>query len=261
MIDHWSTHKSSRQRNTVQYIVVHSTETPSGGTPEGTLAYLVRNDRGVSCHELVLPGPQVYRMAPDSWAAHHVGFATLPDGASGMLANRKTWGIEGYQVVGSVVAPEIHAVLVERVVAACKRFGLPSARVLGHREVDTQGKRDPRGIGMDEFRREVAIALGEVSAPRREVDEQLRALMLQWGEKLQTIRLNPNAALQKRILRDGLVPASPEFRLGVGGVIYAAQRAERVGDGLVRVYFTPEGAWDVEKILFVEEGPNETTTA
>jgi hypothetical protein len=45
------------------------------------------------------------------------------------------------------------------------------------------------------------------------------------------------AALQKAIFRDGFVPNSPEFQINFGGSRYVGQRAERLSDGLVRVYY------------------------
>ena len=51
------------------------------------------------------------------------------------------------------------------------------------------------------------------------------------------MQFNPNAALQKRIFADGLVPNSPEFRVTLSGVEFGGQRAESLASGLVRVYF------------------------
>lgn len=55
----------------------------------------------------------------------------------------------------------------------------------------------------------------------------------------QRIQLNPAAALQRRILGDGFVPTSAEFRLAIAGSEWAAQRAEHLGTGEVRVYHAP----------------------
>lgn len=67
--------------------------------------------------------------------------------------------------------------------------------------------------------------------------------LLNEAERRQVIEFNPGAALQKRIFSDGFVPNSGEFRLGVGGVEYAAQRAEHLGSGRVRVYYVRVGDW------------------
>ena len=67
--------------------------------------------------------------------------------------------------------------------------------------------------------------------------QQVGPAMLAEAERQQNMQFNPNAALQKRIFADGLVPNSPEFRATVGGVEVGAQRAESLGSNLVRVYF------------------------
>ena len=71
----------------------------------------------------------------------------------------------------------------------------------------------------------------------------LNAALLGEGEKKQVIQFNPDAALQKRIFADGFVPNSPEFGINVGGANYAAQRAENLGNGQVRVYNVVVGDW------------------
>ena len=67
--------------------------------------------------------------------------------------------------------------------------------------------------------------------------------LLAEGEKHQVIQFNPGAALQKRIFADGFVPNSAEFSLTFEGADYAAQRAENLGSGVVRVYFVRVGDW------------------
>ena len=59
------------------------------------------------------------------------------------------------------------------------------------------------------------------------------------GERAQVIQFNPAASLQQRIFRDGFVPNSSEFRWATNGAEHAAQRAEHLATGEVRVYFAP----------------------
>ncbi|MFN8475939.1 MAG: hypothetical protein U0822_27435 [Anaerolineae bacterium] len=66
---------------------------------------------------------------------------------------------------------------------------------------------------------------------------QVGPVLLAEAERRQNMQFNPNAALQKRIFADGLVPNSPEFRVSLGGVDFGGQRAESLASGLVRVYF------------------------
>jgi len=240
VIDRPSVHWSDRQGQVVRYIIVHSTESPVGAPAENTLNYLVGpNDRGVSAHELVLPGDRVYRLVPDERAAHHCESATVtfPDGTPANLANEITWGIEAYQVVGRPVGVDVLATTTQRVVAACRRLRLDASQVLGHREIDPTRRSDPVGVDMDQFR----------AAVTREL---LKDALLAEAEARQVIQFNPNAALQQRIFADGFVPNSPEFDVQVSGVTYRAQRAEHLGTGKVRVYYARVGDWG--NVRFVE---------
>ncbi len=143
-----------------------------------------------------------------------------------------TWGIEAYQVAGRPVSEEVLAVTVEWVVAACKRLGLDSSRVLGYREIDLDRRDDPVGVDMDDFRAEVAKAL------------------LAEAEAHQVLQFNPNAALQSPIFADGFVSNSPEFDVQIGGLMYHAQRAEHLGTGRVHAYYARVGDW--ANVRFVE---------
>ena len=81
---------------------------------------------------------------------------------------------------------------------------------------------------------------------------QLGDLLLAEAERQQVIQFNPNAALQKQIFAAGFVPNSPEFRLTQTGTTWAAQRAEHLGTGEVRVYHAAVGNWG--NVRFVTRG-------
>ncbi len=91
-----------------------------------------------------------------------------------------------------------------------------------------------------------------LAAPHAQAEENLTARLLQEGEARQVIQFNPNAALQRRIFADRYVPNSPEFRLTLEGVTFAAQRAEDLSTGAVRVYFAKVG--DYSNVAFVQRG-------
>lgn len=76
--------------------------------------------------------------------------------------------------------------------------------------------------------------------------DDFAARLLAEAERQQVIQFNPQAALQKRIFADGLVPNSAEFPFENN----IAQRAERLSDGTVRAYYVPVGEWD--KVDFVQ---------
>lgn len=65
------------------------------------------------------------------------------------------------------------------------------------------------------------------------------AQLLAEGEAHQLLQFNREAALQKRIFADGLVPNSAEFTVTMDNVAYVAQRAEHLLTGKVRVYYAP----------------------
>jgi hypothetical protein len=67
-----------------------------------------------------------------------------------------------------------------------------------------------------------------------------------WDEAAdeQVIQFNPAAALQKAIFADGFVPNSPEFERTWQGATIVVQRAERLSDGVVRVYYVRRDNWD-----------------
>lgn len=187
--DHWS----PRAGQTIQFYIVHGTDGPVGTTLNSAAQYLKHNDRGVSAHELV-GGATVYRMVDDAKAAHHCYFSKLPNGATGKLANQRTWGIEGLQIHGIPMDAVTRRTLLIRVAEAMKRnghgVGDVYTRVLGHRDIDQQGKTCPGpAFDMDQFRFDLVEymapslpallhkdALDEVEASRWHSEEAVREI-------------------------------------------------------------------------------------
>ena len=62
--------------------------------------------------------------------------------------------------------------------------------------------------------------------------------------ELQTISLNPKAALQAAIFSDDFVPVESEFWHTIDDIQYAAQAAEHLETGARRVYYTTVPEWD-----------------
>lgn len=71
----------------------------------------------------------------------------------------------------------------------------------------------------------------------------LETILLSYAERFQVIQFNPDAALQKVIFADGFVPNSGEFAFSQAGTTYIGQRAEKLENGEVRIYFVAEGDW------------------
>lgn len=69
------------------------------------------------------------------------------------------------------------------------------------------------------------------------------AALVTLGQMHLALHLNKDAALQKRIVADGLVPTSEEFEATVNGNALIGQRAESLKTGEVRVYYCPKGYW------------------
>lgn len=243
MIDLWSDHHSSRAGQAVKYVVLHSTASPAGSTLANTAQYLKQNERGVSIHELVGDNT-VYRMVADNRAAHHCESETarLPGGEPGYLNNELTWGIEGFQIGTTPVTAAVARLMLDRVVLACRRLGVPSARVISHQEIDPTRRTDPLGINMTQFRAAVAEALGETAPPD---NTALKRALLEEAERKIALRFNPSAALQRAIFAgdmDQFTPNSPEFTVTHEGKNYVAQRSEN-GRGAVRVFYAQVGDW------------------
>ena len=161
-IDHPSKHFASRWGHKALYIIVHSTASPTGD-PWNTLSYLASNNRGVSIHELVLPG-YVYRMVTDERAAQHCysESAKFPAGEFSAVANCITWGIEGYQEATKSLDVNVVNLMAQRVALACQRFGLGMVDVLGHCEIDPDRRSDPVGVNMEDFRHRVQRVLWDL---------------------------------------------------------------------------------------------------
>ncbi len=98
----------------------------------------------------------------------------------------------------------------------------------------------------------LALALLGSAAVTHAQGAGLHEQLLAEGGKHQVIQFNPEAALQKRVFADGFVPNSAEFSLRFEGVDYAAQRAEQLSSGRVRVYYVAAGDWG--NVRFVERG-------
>lgn len=81
------------------------------------------------------------------------------------------------------------------------------------------------------------------------VFNSLPEALLWGGEQAQVMEFNPQAALQKVIFADGYVPNSEEFSVTFQGFDFVAQRAERLDNGAVRVYYVEPSNWSNVKFV------------
>lgn len=112
--------------------------------------------------------------------------------------------------------------------------GLPSDKVTGLRM---------------EGNRHISFNLTFKRVQKSEVQASFYQYTISKGEENLVMPLNPNAALQKRILKDDFVPNSPEFSYVYDNIEYVGQRAENLETGEVRVYYAQKGEWD--KVSYV----------
>lgn len=123
-------------------IVLHAT------AGRDSRVWLQSNPRGVSVHRLIAKNGTIYKMADDLAICRHVGFSAWHDvGIGGALPNlnRYALGIE-IENLNNGADPYMagqYEMAARQCVEWLGRFGpLP---IVGHGEIDTQGKRDPRG--------------------------------------------------------------------------------------------------------------------
>lgn len=137
---------SSRHGLPVRAIVLHHT----AGT--NSLSWLLGNANGTSIHYLVRKDGLCYHMVPDEYAAHHVGFSRMT--RNGVVYSRKgpytcndiTLGIEiENRGDGKDPYPEAQLKSVAYLIDMWRtKYG--DLEILCHRDIDTQGKTDPRGL-------------------------------------------------------------------------------------------------------------------
>jgi murein DD-endopeptidase MepM/ murein hydrolase activator NlpD len=99
-------------------------------------------------------------------------------------------------------------------------------------------RRKRRGAAPVEFG---TLGIGEAPIPAAPPAPKptLAELLVAAADARQLIHFNNQAALQKRMFEDGLVPNSDEFDLPLRNLTYKAQRAEHLLTGEVRVYYAP----------------------
>lgn len=129
----------------------------------------------------------------------------------------------------------------QKLFATLSTFSGKALKVIGHRDVPGDQTACPGA--------HLYAALFAPSAPPTAGPSA--AALLAAGDKYQVLRLNPSAALQQRIYRDGFAITSDEFLLLLGGVSYVCQRAEELHSGTVRIYFAVVGDW--ANVKFVEK--------
>lgn len=95
--------------------------------------------------------------------ANHAG----PGGFAHLSGNNNVWGIEAENNgIGEKWGPEILRSYVALCAALARHTGFGADLVIAHREWSTEGKPDPTGIDMDDFRRKVGEALANIKTTK-----------------------------------------------------------------------------------------------
>lgn len=147
-----SVHSSSRAGASILAIVIHAT----AGTD--SRSWLVDNVRGVSTHFLIQKDGIIYRMVPDDRAAHHVGYSAIPIGDRTYTRNtfpgpnQISLGVELENLNDGVdTYPDAQMLALGFVLNEWQRL-YPKAEMFFHRDIDTQGKTDPRRLSWPDIR-------------------------------------------------------------------------------------------------------------
>lgn len=143
---HISKHSSSRNGAAVQAIVIHAT----AGT--NSLGWLIENPQQVSAHYLIRKDGHIYQLVHLDRAAHHCGFSKINiggkiyDKTTSPNPNQITVGIELENLNnGKDPYPAVQIAALRELLDYLRSL-YPKAVLLFHRDIDTQGKTDPRGL-------------------------------------------------------------------------------------------------------------------
>lgn len=143
---HISKHSSSRNGASVLAIVVHAT----AGT--NSLGWLIENPQQVSAHYLIRKDGHIYQLVHPDRAAHHCGFSRINvggkiyDKTTSPNPNQITVGIELENLNNGKDPYPVAQIAALRELLDFLRACYPKALLFFHRDIDTQGKTDPRGL-------------------------------------------------------------------------------------------------------------------
>lgn len=143
---HISKHSSSRNGASVLAIVVHAT----AGT--NSLGWLIENPQQVSAHYLIRKDGHIYQLVHPDRAAHHCGFSRINvggkvyDKTTKPNPNQITVGIELENLNNGKDPYPAVQIAALRELLDFLRARYPKALLFFHRDIDTQGKTDPRGL-------------------------------------------------------------------------------------------------------------------
>lgn len=195
-------------------VVAHHTGAPAGSTPgPGVIAqhpslglasqlYLGRDGKYTLCGVGI------------AWHAGQGAYPGLPTND----ANRLTIGIEAENSGTEGWSPAQYSAYVKGVAAILRRLGHDSSRVIGHKEWagKSQGKWDPGGIDMPEFRRDVQTKIESKSG----ADDMAQVPQDQWDKVYQELTKEYPSRSIYRTPGEGLVDTATGMSLNQDAMLH-----------------------------------------
>jgi hypothetical protein len=214
-----------RDARTAPFIVVHHTVGPADQTWHSIATFhtSTREWPGIGYHFGIRLAKVAYlgdvnTIRANVWGRNHevIGIALTGD----------------YQ---NVALPNDYVSALQRLVRTLDEFFGHEKQVVGHQQVALAGHGTVcPGVHL----MSVLPTIRQIGSPE---GEEFRQALVAEAARQQRVQLNPGAAIQRLILRDGFWVTSHEFDFTWGAATYVAQRAERPSDGAVRVYYVVRG--------------------
>lgn len=159
---HWQPRPSpnhSARRAQVSAIVLHA---DASGRADSALDWIRRPENKVSYHILIDRDGTVYEVVNPDRRAWHAGvskFEGKPDVnqfSVGVCLSNRNDGVEPYPVAQLAAAVQV-------CVQLARHYNIPTSRITTHAVIAPDRKTDPRGLHLNEFRAQVAKALGRTT--------------------------------------------------------------------------------------------------
>lgn len=165
---------------TIWGVVAHHTGNPPGSNNPG---YIANHPTLGLCSQIHLARNGVATIV-GAGIAWHAGSGSWP-GIAANNANQVTIGIEAENNGTEGWSPTQYDAYVRVCAAICRKLGVSATRVIGHKEWAgaTQGKWDPGGIDMDDFRADIQSRLNgkTPTAPTPQEDD------MAWTEPIKNL--------------------------------------------------------------------------
>jgi hypothetical protein len=193
----------------IDCVVLHAT----AGSLAGTLAWFANPNSGVSAHYVVAKDGDVYQMVEEKRRAHHAGASSYQgredfnDFSIGIELVNRNDGIDPYPPDQFEAAVALVSYLVDK-------YDIQREWIVGHADISTVGKTDPKGFPIHELVQRVYDQ--DANLPDNVVREA--------GWNASGIPWNPDAAFPRYAREHDLGnPETEEFDFAYKGINYRGQ--------------------------------------